>query len=253
MTDLQLYCLSDFKIGLFGSLYFVGFAISGILLKQADQFGRKKVILFWNFIQFFCCISLIFWTELYAKYATIFIWGLTACKYIAIYILCTELSPKKYQVYIGSFVLSLGVLSSQVPASIYLLSGGEDIQNVLIFSIILSFIATAVSCIVPESPRYLYERKLFTQLRENLESISRINGANMNENYLFEDENSQTLVKDKLSTKSKWFIDNSTFVLNNNLITDRKSCHEWMKSDTIIIEWSDELTWRWRVFGIDWT
>jgi len=41
MTDLELYCYSDFLIGLFGSLYFVGFALNGVILKQADRFGRK--------------------------------------------------------------------------------------------------------------------------------------------------------------------------------------------------------------------
>ena len=206
MTDLELYCLNDFRIGLLGSIYFLGMAISGIILKQADQFGRKKVLIFCWFLQIFCWYSLYFWRDLNAIYATLFIWGLSGSKNIIVYILCTETVPKKHQVYVGSFVLSIGTLSSQVPTSIYFLLGGKNIQHVLMFSLILIIIATIVSFIVLESPRYLYERKFFTQLRKNLVIMSRINGAKMDANYLFEAEYMQIINKGNPVPKSKNFL-----------------------------------------------
>lgn len=51
MTDLELFCKSGFLIGLFGSMYFVGFAINGLLLKQSDTYGRKKIIIIGCFMQ----------------------------------------------------------------------------------------------------------------------------------------------------------------------------------------------------------
>lgn len=54
MTDEKLFCESDFMIGLFGSLFFVGFACSGILLKTSDYFGRTFVIKVGCFLQIAC-------------------------------------------------------------------------------------------------------------------------------------------------------------------------------------------------------
>lgn len=44
MTDESMYCESSIKIGLFGSFYFAGYAMSGIILKFSDHFGRLSVI-----------------------------------------------------------------------------------------------------------------------------------------------------------------------------------------------------------------
>lgn len=54
MTDLNLYCKSGFMIGLLGSVYFIGFAINGLLLKQSDYIGRKGVIIIGSFLQIIC-------------------------------------------------------------------------------------------------------------------------------------------------------------------------------------------------------
>ena len=51
MTDEQLYCKSKFMIGLFGSLFFLGFAISGLMLKFSDTVGRVRIVRFGLFLQ----------------------------------------------------------------------------------------------------------------------------------------------------------------------------------------------------------
>ena len=45
MTDMELYCISSFEIGLFGSLFFLGFAIWGVLAKLWDNFGRRPILI----------------------------------------------------------------------------------------------------------------------------------------------------------------------------------------------------------------
>ena len=51
MTEQNLYCKSSFMIGLFGSLYFLGFALNGIYVKQSDRFGRKAILISGSILQ----------------------------------------------------------------------------------------------------------------------------------------------------------------------------------------------------------
>ena len=40
VQELDMYCYSDYQIGLFGSMYFFGYAISSLLIKFSDWLGR---------------------------------------------------------------------------------------------------------------------------------------------------------------------------------------------------------------------
>jgi len=80
MTEDELYWESSFKIGLFGSLIFVGFAINGIIMKQADKFGRKIIIFYGCIGQFICCIGLLSTNIVNVKYFLIFWSGLLISK-----------------------------------------------------------------------------------------------------------------------------------------------------------------------------
>ena len=55
---------------------------------------------------------------------------------------------------------------------------------------------------MPESPRYLYERKLFDELRVNLDGIARTNGVKMPMNYLFDTEYFAKVGKDSFKSES---------------------------------------------------
>ena len=41
ITDLDMYCKSDFLVGLLGSSFVVGLGFMGFLLKLGDVYGRK--------------------------------------------------------------------------------------------------------------------------------------------------------------------------------------------------------------------
>ena len=41
VTQMDLYWLNRFQMGLFGSMYFIGFVLSGFLLMLSDVYGRK--------------------------------------------------------------------------------------------------------------------------------------------------------------------------------------------------------------------
>ena len=44
MTELNLYCVPRFYIGLFGSMYFLGVALQGLVLNFSDRYGRIMLI-----------------------------------------------------------------------------------------------------------------------------------------------------------------------------------------------------------------
>ena len=44
MTELKLYCVPRFYIGLFGSMYFLGVALQGLVLNFSDHYGRIMLI-----------------------------------------------------------------------------------------------------------------------------------------------------------------------------------------------------------------
>ena len=57
---MDLLCEKDYKIGLFGSLYFVGFFIgSAFFLRFADIYGRRIIVII-GIIGSVCCGFLIF-------------------------------------------------------------------------------------------------------------------------------------------------------------------------------------------------
>ena len=77
MTDQELYCYSGFQIGLLGSMFFLGLALSGILLKMSDYIGRLNVVKIGQVIQILCCYSFYFSNNIYSYYITMLFLGIT--------------------------------------------------------------------------------------------------------------------------------------------------------------------------------
>jgi len=91
-------------------------------------------------------------------------------------------------VYAGSFIFTTGTSIVIVPTSLYLLFGGENMQNILIGSLVFSVLGTTLSFFIPESPRYLYERRKFDELRNNISFMARVNKSELDDEYLIDVE-----------------------------------------------------------------
>ena len=57
---MRMECSSAFLIGLFGSLYFLGVAVSTLLMKFGDKFGRKNFMIFGGIVSTIDVICLLF-------------------------------------------------------------------------------------------------------------------------------------------------------------------------------------------------
>ncbi|CAI2363843.1 unnamed protein product [Moneuplotes crassus] len=229
MTELELFCYSDFMIGLLGSVVFVGFALSGILLKQADNFGRKWTAL--SGILASCAIAfvLFFARNLYVIYVFLFLAGLFIYRNVAVYILVLEMVPEKYRIYASSCILSAEAMLTVPPITIFFLSGGKNMYHILAVGVGLSVISSISAFFVPESPKFLYGKKRFSALRSNLAYIARFNGTSM-ENYIIEGE--VDFESSDLSLEKPVFQKSSSVEYNQDIL-DEQSLDKVKKSEEV--------------------
>jgi MFS family permease len=92
-----LYCVSDFKIGLIGSFFYVGsFTGSFILPRVADIIGRKPVYYFGLALYALTSLVYPFSTSLYLNYFLILLGGISeAGRYYVGFVYMQELMPAK--------------------------------------------------------------------------------------------------------------------------------------------------------------
>ncbi|CAI2362642.1 unnamed protein product [Moneuplotes crassus] len=191
MTELQLYCYSDFWIGLFGSLCILGVALNGVILKQADHFGRRKMLIFTCIAQTMSCLVLFYTTSIYVIYVVLFSEGLLFSKNYLVYIYCVEVICSKHQVFYGAIVLAMEATIPKVLNVAYLYFCNpetRDLCNFCIYGAVTALIALCFSLVIPESPRYLYEKKMWKELREAISFIASFNKVEMDEAYLIDEQ-----------------------------------------------------------------
>ena len=175
MTDFEMYWDSSFMIGLFGSAFFVGFTLSGVILKQADKIGRKKIIVFGVFLQLFCSYGLYFIHNKYILYIVLFISGLSISKDYVSYIFITEIVPDRWRLLFGSIFMTSGWFIPIMASWLYYMLGGKDWKVIMLIPLIMTPISVIISLFIPESPRYLHSIGKIKEFKENIKLICKIN------------------------------------------------------------------------------
>lgn len=84
---MNLYCESHFKIGLIGSLYFLGFVLSGGILMLADWYGRRIISIIGTIASTIFIFMLYFATSINQIYVLIFLTGITIFRSYSFYML----------------------------------------------------------------------------------------------------------------------------------------------------------------------
>lgn len=110
---MDLLCESKFKIGLFGSCYFLGEIIAfGIIPPLADIYGRKLIVSISLAVSIFAQFGLLITHNIYEAYFYYFLLGLTfPGKIIVGYTYLLEFNKVRYQdiiIYILNVSLSVG-------------------------------------------------------------------------------------------------------------------------------------------------
>jgi MFS family permease len=185
MTDMEMYCLSSFRIGLFGSLWLFGFAFWGILLKLGDTIGRKPILVIGCITNVVLSFALYFINNIYARYALLFLYGVTWAKVVWTYIYVTELSPQKAGIFCWGVINCTDIIAL-IPTSIYFLYIHNQWKYFYIAPIVIAWVTCPFIFYIPESPKFLYEKGKYAELRKVIKRIARVNRVKMNEKYVID-------------------------------------------------------------------
>ena len=96
-----------------------------------------------------------------------------------IYVYALEIVPDKYQVYVVGYTLSLLTVIPHVNESLYFYFGGKSWKIDFAPSLVLTFLSIFLCFLIPESPRYLYSKKDWSGLQQNLNTIATFNGIDI--------------------------------------------------------------------------
>ena len=74
--QMELYCISSFKMGLFGSAYFAGYFFGALcFLRFADLYGRRRFVLVGTFFVLVSYLLLVFINSQTLRYLMLFALG----------------------------------------------------------------------------------------------------------------------------------------------------------------------------------
>lgn len=183
ITQMDLYWIGKFKIGLFGSVYFLGFCFSGLILMLADKYGRKKLTIFGTALVMVWIITLYFCTNLDMAYVCIFFTGLSVFRVYSVYMIWLEMSEKHVQVHLSSIFLAMKSAISVFLPGFYFLMGGTNWRVPYGFITVIAPFCLLATFFLPESPRFYYASRRYRELRGLITKIAKSNGVVMNENY----------------------------------------------------------------------
>ena len=162
---LNLLCVSDAVIGLIGSLYFVGFGISSLIVPSwSDKIGRKVPYMCSLLLQLFAYIAIFFSKDIYLTVVCYFIVGLCAGGRVAVgttYL--AELVPEEYENLVCT-IINCGDSTIMIWQSIYY----YFVPNWLYlhaYGVIAQVVMLVAVCVIPESPKFLYSHKKFNLAR----------------------------------------------------------------------------------------
>ena len=158
MTSLDLIWVEDYKIGLLGSLAFLGFILSSItIMPTADIFGRKPVLILTTFISTTLCCLVYFCSNLTQIYICMFFIGYTILvRGTTSYVYFNEMVPDSLRTrYIPALAIIEKALICCIPFVFYL---SKDWVFILTIYGWVSYVWVFYIWFIPESPKFIKDR-----------------------------------------------------------------------------------------------
>lgn len=112
-------------------------------------------------------------------YVTLFLCGLLLFKNMTIYLLVLETVPDKARILVSSWILSSEAMVCFIPTSLSLLFGVKNIWYVVAAGPVFGTLSVILTLFIPESPKYLFEKRMFPELRKTMGSIAKFNRVKM--------------------------------------------------------------------------
>ncbi|CDW78040.1 solute carrier family member 5 [Stylonychia lemnae] len=172
----DLYCDSQFKIGLFGSLFLAGIVLGSVTLTRlGDIYGRKPIFLIGMAIQILTTVGVLMNSNIMVAYALFFIigFGVTGKQFVGFSYL-VEMQPHYTQAYVSSFEFIFEAFV-YLFVVIYFSLISKTWQYVGIPSLGLGVIGCLSLLSQPESPRFLISVGEYEKARQVFKRIARVN------------------------------------------------------------------------------
>ena len=173
MTDIK--CMSPQIIGFMVTMYFAGYALNGFLSLMPDQIGRKKTTLY---LMILSCISqaiMLLVSNFYVRSLMFFIMGLTQVKIGVSYVWLSECVGNTYKSTAFTIINIFEGLTLAV-VGIYYLFISRDWYWLCLFMLVVSVLATVLTPLCPESPRWHLTNGRKLEAIAELNWIAALNG-----------------------------------------------------------------------------
>lgn len=178
VVELDMIWNPAYQSSLFGALFFIGFLISMIILPFTSKFGRKLNLSVASWITLACVILIVSFTNMYTRFIGMFFMGCAMIRSIQAYILATELAPFRLQIIVATGVLGFDVLTMPI-SSVYFKLISDDWRNIGYFAIAYTTFISFCTLMLPESPRFQYERGEFDKARQIINKMAKLNGSSL--------------------------------------------------------------------------
>ncbi|CDW73598.1 solute carrier family member 5 [Stylonychia lemnae] len=199
VETLDLTCESSAKIGLIGSIYFVGWAVAAIFLPRlSDLFGRKWVYFYSMLFHGLVYLGLILSHNLNLTIVLMGFFGFCSLGRASVgYLYMQELTPIKQQTIIGTILSITGGLVT-VFIALYFLYVSKHWEGFQIFGCATNFLIVVSIPFLPESPKYLISKNRYEDARDSLKVIAYFNRHSGEVNFKFDTEVHNELFNSKI-------------------------------------------------------
>ena len=180
-------CEGDLKMGLFGSIYFCGFAFGAlVILRLGDIYGRKPVLIGSVILSIVLFLALYLANNIILVYILLFWIGtLNITKGTLFYLYFLELIPERKRIKYHTISNIMGLLIGIATMMFfYFIDDGLLCFPILIA---ISILHSYFLYVWPESPKFLYSRYKFEEAHKAIEYIGKVNGVNQY-NFIFASE-----------------------------------------------------------------
>lgn len=176
METLDLACTSGAKIGLLGSIYFVGWAFAALILPRlSDIYGRKYLYLTAMTIQCTFWLVILFSRSLNLTIAMMFFFGMGSLGRSAIgFLYLMELLPQTKQTFVAS-ILAIVKFQSTTFVALYFLYVSKYWFPLEAFMCGSNALICISILFLPESPKFLISKRRYEDARMALAYIAKLN------------------------------------------------------------------------------
>ena len=155
---MEMWCIPSWQMGLFGSCYLVGYAISGLLMRVGDWMGKIKYLQILTFTNIVVVVFITWVPYIWPRIIGMTFLGLLAVRMALGYMSITEFLPDYHSTLANSTMVCFDIILTIIIPAIYYGWISITWTYFFYFFLALSIINPFMLLWLPETPKQLYEQ-----------------------------------------------------------------------------------------------